>query len=180
MVRIKSCTRLHTIFIYITLPLFFINYLQSRAIMLFKRKGTFVTMNPHNPRTLTYWFAWTQQKRHPWIHKNIQAWSASRSQIKDEKNFRSLGNTSASQMRTVASSPALMIVLLSGPHITLFILPWGPVIVKMSSLDSALQNQISQCQYIQHDKNEYNLYNLYLYNLYNHHHLRLVLKSWYQ
>lgn len=48
-----------------------------------------------------------------------------------------------------------MIVLLSGPHITLFILPWGPVIVKMSSLDSALQNRISQCQHIQNEKYEF-------------------------
>jgi hypothetical protein len=55
----------------------------------------------------------------------------------DLKEVQNFGHTSASHIRIVASSPALMRVLFSGPHKTLLILPCGPVIVSTESLFSA-------------------------------------------
>ena len=48
--------------------------------------------------------------------------------------------TSESQMRMVASSPAVMIVLLSGPQTALLILPLMPVITSADSSVSASTN----------------------------------------
>jgi hypothetical protein len=45
--------------------------------------------------------------------------------------------TSESQMRTVASSPAVMMVLFPGPHTALLILPVIPVITSTDSSVSA-------------------------------------------
>lgn len=69
--------------------------------------------------------------------KRVQECKLNNCRFYEEPEIQELRQTSASQMRMVASSPALMMVLLRGPHITLLILPCGPVMVRISSLDSA-------------------------------------------
>lgn len=54
-------------------------------------------------------------------------------------NFKKI-LTSESQMRTIESSPALMIVLFRGPQIALLILPCGPLITRADSPTSATPN----------------------------------------